>query len=197
MEPASEIHYQRLTRFSLQNTFSSLWLGPDHLLRTNSNGYVETYKRFYFRDIQAIIVQKNRRRAVFNAILAFPVLVCLFGVLACLTYWLSPSEVGAVVWSIFLGIFLLFLLINHLLGVGCACHIRTAVQIERLPSLCRVPKTERVLDKIRPLIAAAQGGEMSAETVSSRMRELLEPAAATTSAQTSAENSNNPAAPNV
>jgi hypothetical protein len=196
MEPVPEIRYQRLTRFSLQNGFSSLWLGPDHLLRVNSNGYIETYKRFYFRDIQAIVVYQTRRRAIFNAILAAPLLVCLLGMLACLTSF-APSNVGAIIWLVLLGIFLLFMLVNHLLGTGCACHIRTAVQIERLPSACRVPKTRRVLDKIRPLIVAAQGGELSAEIVSTRMRESVETVATAPPAQTIAENPNNPAAPNV
>jgi hypothetical protein len=191
-----EIRYQRLTRFSLQNGFSSLWLGPDHLLRVNSNGYVETYKRFYFRDIQAIVIYQTRRRAIFNAIMGVPLLVCLLGLLACLTSF-APSEVGAVIWSIFLGIFLLILLINHLLGTGCACHIRTAVQIERLPSLCRVPKTRRVLDRIRPLITTAQGGELSAEAISARMRESVEPASAAPPTQSVAEPPNNPMAPSA
>jgi hypothetical protein len=196
MEPVPEIRYQRLTRFSLQNGFSSLWLGPDHLLRVNSNGYIETYKRFYFRDIQAIVIYQTRRRAIFNGILAAPLLVCLLGMLACLTPF-APSNIGAIIWLVLLGIFLLFLLINYLMGRGCACHIRTAVQIERLPSLCRIPKTQRVLDKIRPLIAAAQGGELSAETVSTRMRESVETVATIPPARTATENLNNPAAPNA
>jgi hypothetical protein len=29
-------------------TFSRLWLGKDHLLLVDSNGFVETYKRFSF-----------------------------------------------------------------------------------------------------------------------------------------------------
>ena len=37
-----------------------------------------------------------------------------------------------------------------------ACEIRTAVQTESLPSLCRVRQTQKVMARIRPLIAAAQ-----------------------------------------
>jgi hypothetical protein len=211
MEAAPEIHYQRLTRsvgrstnawllimpilWLILRTRASLWLGPDHLLCVESNGYAETYKRFYFRDIQAIIVQETRRRAIYNAILAVPVLGCLIGLLACLTSF-AQDEVGAIVWLIFLSIFLLLVLVNSLLGAGCASYLRTAVQIEQLPSLCRIPKTRRVLDKLRPYIVAAQGGELSAEQVSTRMRESVEYPVTTTPAQAVAENPNNPTTPN-
>src|SRR2546421_4946865 len=39
---------------------SSLWLGKDHVLLIESNGYSEGYKRFYFKDIQALIIRKTQ-----------------------------------------------------------------------------------------------------------------------------------------
>src|ERR1700742_3857011 len=62
----ADIVYKRLTRartgFSVAVLArTSLWLGPDHLLRIESNGYSESYKRFYFRDIQGFIVQRTTR----------------------------------------------------------------------------------------------------------------------------------------
>ena len=61
----AEKEYQRLTRARLRRagfftavaTRSSLWLGKDHLLCIDSNGYGEDYKRFYFRDIQTITLR--------------------------------------------------------------------------------------------------------------------------------------------
>src|ERR1039458_6784497 len=35
---------------------SSVWMGPDHLLLVKSQRFQEEYKRFYFRDVQAIAV---------------------------------------------------------------------------------------------------------------------------------------------
>jgi hypothetical protein len=63
------------------------------------------------------------------------------------------------------------LLLNNLLGPTCTCHLRTAVQTEELPSLSRVRRVRRVLNRIRPLIVAAQG-QLTSEEVSARMREL-------------------------
>jgi hypothetical protein len=166
----SDIRYIRLTRFSLRSPFSNLWLGPDHILSLRSNGYMETYKRFYFRDIQTIIIRKTNVRAIWNAILVVPLIGCLTGLMVCLSS--SPqNEVAVLTWLILSCILLLFVLINNIRGASCASYLRTAVQIERLPSLNRVRKARRVLNRIRPLMAAVQGGELSAEAVSTQMRE--------------------------
>src|SRR5580698_2302749 len=67
--------YQRLTRPRARAQFavvyrtrSALWLGGDHLLLVETSGFTENYKRFYFRDIQAITVQETRRGQVWNFI---------------------------------------------------------------------------------------------------------------------------------
>jgi len=196
MEPSSEIRYKRLSRFRVRTGLSSLWLGPDHILSVNSNGYIENYKRFYFRDIQAIIIQQTSRRAVWNGVLAAPLLGSFIGLLACLSSF-SQDEVGAIVCATILSIFLFFFVLNFILGMGCACDIRTAVQIQRLPSVRRVPNAKYVLETIRPLIAAAQGGELSAEAVTARMRESIAPAVAGPAAQAVAENPGNPTTPSA
>jgi hypothetical protein len=187
MEPIPEIHYQRLARARARGTFAvafqsraSLWLGPDHLLSVDSSGYSETYKRFYFRDIQAVTMQESKRRTVWNVILAVPVVVSLAGLLTNLSS--TPmNNAAAIVWLIFSVIFLV--------------PLRTAVQIEELPSLCRVRKTRRVLEKIRSLVIAAQGGELSAEAVSTRMRDWAVPSAGVSPAGTVVNDPNLPPGP--
>jgi hypothetical protein len=196
MEASSRIDYKRLSRFRVRIGLSSLWLGPDHILSVHSNGYVENYKRFYFRDIQAIMIQRTSRRAVWNGILAAPLLGAFIGLVACLSS-LSEDEVGAIICSVILVIILLFFVLNYILGLGCSCYIRTAVQIQRLPSVCRVPNAKHMLETIRPLIAAAQGGELSAEVVSTRMRESIAPAGTVPPAQTVSENPTNSTTPGV
>ena len=39
----------------------SLWIGEDHLLLVELRGFTETYRRFYFRDVQAIILRRTDR----------------------------------------------------------------------------------------------------------------------------------------
>ena len=82
MDAATPVQYQRLPGGGMARKGSSfiaatrttcrLWLGDDHLLQVESmGGYSETYKRFYFRDIQAIIVQRTRTWVVWNIVLGF------------------------------------------------------------------------------------------------------------------------------
>lgn len=196
-----EIRYQRLTRSRARSAFAvafqsraSLWLGPDHLLGVDFSGYSETYKRFYFRDIQAVTIQETRRRTVWNAILVVPIVGCLAGLLTCLSY--TPKNNAAViVWFIFSTIFLVPFLINNILGTACVCYLRTAVQIEELRSLCRVRKARRVLGKIRPLIAAAQGGEIPAAAVAAGMRDWALSSAGESPARVLADDPNIPPGP--
>ena len=56
----SEKEYIRLpgNYFSFK-TRAKLFLGKDHILSLQSTGYTESYKRFYFKDIQAIVAQKT------------------------------------------------------------------------------------------------------------------------------------------
>jgi hypothetical protein len=183
MEPASDIKYKRLTRAAGVSLVSrgSLWLAPDHVLAIESNGYTETYKRFYFRDVQAILIHKTKRFEIVNFVLG--IIALAFLLLTIFTMPKSASEwhnsdtiVGGVLLGLITGIALVFFLVNLIAGRTCKTFLRTAVQIEYLPSLARVRATRRALAKIHPLIVAAQGGELSAEAVSAQMREWSEPA---------------------
>src|SRR2546425_13007038 len=110
----ADIEYMRLTRsrprrgsfFSGLATSSSLWLGKDHLLNIDSNRFSEQYKRFYFRDIQAIATVRNKRREAWNILLTLFVLSSLLFVVAG-----TPRVAGA--WAL---IFLIMLLVNNVLG---------------------------------------------------------------------------------
>src|SRR5258706_15869107 len=89
-----------------------LWLGHDHLLAVHSTGYSEDYKRFYFRDIQAIITRKTELGKIVNA-----GLVCLSIV------FLAPALATNGALQLFLGIgaaiFMLALLVNWRRGPTC------------------------------------------------------------------------------
>lgn len=204
MEPAPEIKYKRLTRSGARSGFAvafqsraSLWLGPDHLLSVESSGYTEKYKRFYFRDIQSFVVQKTNvfrtLNFIFGVILLF--LLVLLG-WAIKANGASNSQDGAF-YGIFFGaffgaVFLILLLLNLIRGESCKTFLRTAVQIEQLPSLNRVRKTRNVLKKIHPLIAVAQGGELTPEAVSAQLRESTEPAPTGASSATAEDDPNVP-----
>ena len=179
-----ELRYRRLTRARARSVFSvafrarmSLWLGPDHLLSVDSSGYSETYKRFYFKDIQAITLYRTKRLQWWNVTVGFFALVFIIAVVLLApgpsAPWTANDIAGASVLGGIIGLLVLLLSINLISGPTCKTFLRTAVQIEALPSLCRVRKTRRILAKIRPLILAAQGGELTAAAVSTRMRDRV------------------------
>ena len=168
----SEI-YQKLTRnrTAWQTAVTiprvSLWLGSDHLLYVEQLGFEEKYKRFYFRDIQAITIVPSSRRTIWNAIFIVPLAIVLAGLVICLT---QPDILpGVIVFSIFAAVFLIPTVINNVLGPACVCQLRTAVQTEWMASLSRVKRTRKVLDRIRPLIAAAQG-QLTPEEIAVQMQ---------------------------
>jgi hypothetical protein len=174
----AEREYRRLTRartrrkglFTAFATRSSLWLGRDHLLSIDSTGYTEEYKRFYFRDIQAVTLAKSKRRAVWNWVLGAPTAVCVGGWGYDLVSSGGMGTAAIVTGSIVTSFFAVPLLINNLLGPTCVCHLSTAVQREELPSLCRLRRARRILNQIRPRIVAAQG-QLAPEEVPERMRQ--------------------------
>jgi hypothetical protein len=162
------MRYRRLTRARGRRWLLprvSLWLGPDHLLSVESTGYWEDYKRFYFRDIQAVIIRGTKRRTVWNAVLTGPLVIFLAGLLASATPR-SHSLTAIITWSILSALVVVPFALNNILGPACATQLRTAVQTEDLPSLCRLRQTRRILERIRPLIVQAQGGEVPPPGVS-------------------------------
>jgi len=145
----------RRTAFGLTATRCQLWLGADHLLTVDYTIATEEYRRFYFRDIEAIVIRRTAGRQMWNWIL---------GVLAVLTAgpffigWFSERSTGLLVTSVCIAtLWLVFIAINSLRGATCQAHIRTAAQTEQLPSLGRLPVARKALARLQPLILAAQG----------------------------------------
>jgi hypothetical protein len=122
-----------------------LWLGDDHLLVVDTDGYTEDYKRYYFKDVQGIVVRRTVEGRLINFLLSLPVL--LFGVL-------GIEKPGFLFVA---AVFLVFLILNIAQGATCEAELFTAVQSEKLVSLSRVKTARKVLDRLQPLIIAAQG----------------------------------------
>ena len=175
----AEKEYQRLTRARPRSRFavvssgnSSLWLGKDHVLCIDTSGYNESYKRFYFRDIQALVIRKTERQK-WSALIVAVLAIGFF-----LPAALSTEVILKYVFGGIAGFFVLVLLIDLALGPSSAGQIRTAVQIEDLPSLNRLRRARKVLDRLRPLVVAAQG-ELRPEEIPLRLQELSNPGLST------------------
>jgi len=129
----------------------SLWEGPDHLLQVERDHYTETYKRFFFADIQSINLRRDGRRSTYNIVFGSIIGLLLFFYIMTTTFELQ------VLWASFMSVFILLALINSLKGPTCVCHITTAVQNEQIPALRRVRKADKIIARVRAAIATSQG----------------------------------------
>jgi len=170
-----EREYQRLPGrgrkrggfFALTPTRASLWAGREHLLYVFSTGYTEEYKRFYYRDIQAIVTRKTNRGSAWNFLSALSLF--LFALLA-LT---RTTTTVAIIFWILSGLSLLVLIGNLLLGPTCICHLQTAVSREELPSLSRERNAMKAVTLLKPLIEGAQG-MLTPEEIAARSAEFVQ-----------------------
>ena len=150
---SNQISYRRVggMRRTLTLSRAALFTADDHFLLCDyRSGFTERYKRFYFRDIEAIILRKT--------------IGWLFGITAWVLIGLLFLMIGTSAswnkWTTLTieGVCAIFFLRGLLRGPSCRAHIQTAVQTDLLPMFKRVRKTRRVLGRtIFPLIEQAQG----------------------------------------
>ena len=130
---------------------ASLWTGADHLLSVRSARFQEQYKRFYFRDIQAIVITKMPRFVVSAPVLAAALLL-LTAVL--ILRVLQPAS-AAWLWLLLGALTSAWIYISA--AQSCTCRLYTAVSREDLPSLYRMWTARKALAEIERRIAEVQG----------------------------------------
>lgn len=142
--------YVRLSKrsFSILG-IHSLWKGPDHLLWVETLFGKEYYKRFFFKDIQSIVMMRTSTHIVWAFVWGIPTFI--FGLLAL-------AGVGSVYFSsITAALFLVALLSNGVMGPSCTVYLQTAVQMQKLTSFTRLRFARKVMNKIKAHIEEAQG----------------------------------------
>jgi hypothetical protein len=161
--------YKRLHGFSF-NLFNapSLWLGPDHLLSVDAVLFQERYKRFYYKDIQGLVMSRSNRHHVWSAIWGVLALLCGLVVLF--------SSGDSYVSGTFLLLFSAALIVNFALGPACKAHIQSAVQIQQLRSFKRMRSAGKAMDRIKVLVEQAQGAlDLNALAASTAAVNVTEP----------------------
>jgi hypothetical protein len=146
---AVEEKYRRLPgRKRGLGTGASMWMGSDHILLVRSAWFREEYKRFYLRDIQAIVVADCPRFHVSAPMLWFA-LAWLIALAA------LPSAYDSAWLFASLGMVAAWLVIS--MRASCRCRLYTAVSKDDLPSLYRTWSARRFLREVQPLVAQVQG----------------------------------------
>jgi hypothetical protein len=134
---------------------SSVWAGADHLLLVRGSRFREEYKRFYYRDVQAIAVARAPRFhfSTRSGLIAYLILIA----------WLVSFLRGhlgagsAMAWFAPVALALAGVWVYVSAAQSCRCRIYTAVSGDELPSLYRLWTARKFLAEVEPLIAQTQG----------------------------------------
>lgn len=129
-----------------------LYLGPDHLLLVEQLVLIERYKRFYFRDIQAITRANSARWIVLSG---------MWGIVALLSVsvLLLHQPVATALGTIFVLLFGFASIHGVICGPTCIVRLQTAIQSHRIAPLERVGEFRKAMERIEPLIRSAQARE--------------------------------------
>jgi hypothetical protein len=131
---------------------ASVWIAGDHLLSLCSYRVSEEYKRFQFRDVQAIIVaQCPRFQISTRSVLIALIWLSAFGLGS---RWFPPWYAAAM-WMAAGALVCAWLYISF--AQSCRCRILTAVSSDELPSVYRTWTARRFLAQVEPRIAEVQG----------------------------------------
>lgn len=138
--------------------FTQLYLGPDHLLLVRSSRFEERYQRFYFKDMQALILTGLPNRTWLQASL---------GVLAGSIFLLALTVVPNPAWRGLLGVVGAFpaaiALADYLRGPRCRMLIKTPVSNEFLPPVSRLTVAQFVISRLKPAVEQVQQGVWNSE----------------------------------
>jgi hypothetical protein len=137
---------------------SSVWAGPDHLLLIRGSRFREEYKRFYYRDVQAIAIARAPRfhisiRSGLIAWLITVLAVTLFMPVMVRVYHTNSALTG--LGLVTLALVAVWIYISA--AQSCRCRIYTAVSSDELPSVYRLWTARKFLAEVEPLIAQTQG----------------------------------------
>jgi hypothetical protein len=135
---------------------SSAWAGPDHLLLVRGSRFREEYKRFYYRDVQAIAVARAPRFHVSTRSAAIALVIAigyLYLLLRVYRGQVGPALLGLGLTALALAAIWIYISATQ----SCRCRIYTAVSGDDLPSVYRLSTARKFLAELEPLIAQTQG----------------------------------------
>jgi hypothetical protein len=130
----------------------TLWMAGDHLLLVQSSRVAEQYKRFYFRDIQAIVIGK--RDGVSDRVVARVVILTILLLVVAVNIQGRPGrDLSLLLLSCYV--------VWWMRRPNCVCFIQTATQTEQILPLSQFRTASKVVGEIRSKIEAAQSESLA------------------------------------
>lgn len=153
MPPPPPIPYRRLRGMRwFWGARARAWLAPDHLLYVETSWFVERYRRFHLRDIEAVVLQRNDRARVATVLW---IIALLPGLVMLLIPDAGPGTraTGAVLAALSL----IGQVVHLLRGPCCSVTLHTRVSRQRLRCWNRVGRALPAVDELCEAVEAAQG----------------------------------------
>jgi hypothetical protein len=159
-------NYQRLTGRNYGGAgIATLWLGEGYLLQVGSMILAERYRRWYLREVQAIVMRRSSKRLAWNLVwglLSGMALAATAGFSGLAVAGEMPREGRIFLW-VFAGIAgafglvgMLLVLINSWLGPTCVVFVQTPDGVHPLAAPTRQRSADALIARLRPLIETAQ-----------------------------------------
>ena len=132
-----------------------MWVGDDHLLHIDNSRFHESYQRYRYDEILAITHAQRE-----SYVLLLAVLLVLSVFMAAVAMW-SGGFGMRIFWGLVIGAPVAAIVRELARGPRCYCEIHTAVGRRRLNAITRVVRARQLIDRLEPLIRAAQGEGMA------------------------------------
>ena len=142
-----------------------LWLAEDHLLEVTSILVLEQYRRFFFQEARAFVVQRTNLRLIWGWVLGG--LGAVLGLVAGSAFWVALANssedwhvafyIPAVLFGAGSLFFLTLWVVNLSLGPTCRCHLLTSTGWHALSAPTRMGPAGRAEAQIVSIIQTAQG----------------------------------------
>jgi hypothetical protein len=150
--------------------YSQLFLAPDHMMLVRSDRFEERYQRFYFKDIQALVVSGVPARSWMRA---------AFGVVSAAIVLLAATTIRVPAWRALTALVgfvpAAIALVDYLRGERCQVIVKTAVSNEPLPPVSRMRVATTVIAQLKSAVEQMQQGEWTAEMVSASGPPVMAP----------------------
>jgi hypothetical protein len=159
---ASEAKYKKLRgRGASFLGVTQLWMAEDHLMAVTSVMGFEQYRRFFFQNIEALVMRRTAARLAWNVVL-FLVMVLIAGCGYAISETFATRDsktTTGIVTACLIAPFLIAAAINSFLGPTCSFWVQTSGGLEPLGAPARLRAARKVVDRIAPEIARAQMAE--------------------------------------
>ena len=131
---------------------ATLWMASDHLLSVESSRIGDEYRRYYFRDIQALVLQKQGATglALIQAVLIILIVVAML--VAYLARWFTLIP----------GVLIVVTMALAYSMRDCRCLIVTRANQAYLPAMAHWRQSQAVVEQLTALIMEVQRQEAPA-----------------------------------